>query len=195
MDKNGSNGTLNMQSKTAKLTKLAMLTALSMVLMAAFKMIPGLGQIFSFGPGGFLEYDPADIPIFIGTFAFGPVGRLVMTVIVSLFQAVTFSAGSGPYGFLMHVIATGSFVIVAGNIYQVTKTKKGAIVALIMGTITMTAVMIPANLFITPLFFGMPRDAVYPLLPIIAAFNLGKAGFNSVITLLLYKSISRFLHK
>lgn len=52
MDKNGSNGTLNMQSKTAKLTKLAMLTALSMVLMAAFKMIPGLGQIFFLRTGG-----------------------------------------------------------------------------------------------------------------------------------------------
>lgn len=195
MSKTGNSGTVNLQSRTAKLTRIAMLTALSMVLMVAFKMIPGLGQVFSFGPGGFLEYDPADIPIFIGTFAFGPVGGLIMTVFVSLFQAVTFSAGSGPYGFLMHVIATGSFVIVAGNIYRIRRTKKGAIVALIFGTITMTAVMIPANLFITPLFLGMPREAVYPLLPVIATFNLGKAGVNSLVTLLLYKPLSRFLHK
>lgn len=195
MSHKGKKGLLNVQTKTAKLTKLAMLTALSMVLMTMFKLIPGLGQIFSFGPGGFLEYDPADIPIFIGTFAFGPMGGFVMTIIVSLFQAITFSAASGPYGFLMHVIATGSFVMVAGNIYRVNKNKKGAVIALISGIVTMTAVMIPANIFITPLFFGMPRAAVYPLLPAIAVFNLGKAGVNSLVTFLLYKPLSRFLHR
>jgi len=41
----------------------------------------------------------------------------------------------------------------------------------------------------------MPVEAVYALLPFIIGFNLIKAGANSIITFLLYKRISRFLHK
>lgn len=186
-------GNLNTQKSTVKMAKIGMLTALALVFLFAFKLIPGLGQIFTFG--GFLEYDPADIPIFIGTFAFGPIGGLVMTAIVSLVQGFTVAATAGPYGPLMHFIATGSFVVVAGLIYKRKKTRKTAVIALIAGTLTMTAVMIPANLFITPLFFGMPREAVYPLLPMIIIFNLCKAGVNSFFTFLLYKPLSGYLHR
>ena len=184
---------MNEKTKTARLAKMAMLAAISLVFLFAFKLIPGLGQIFTFG--GFLEYDPADIPIFIGTFAFGPLGGFVLTVIVSVVQGFTVAATAGPYGPLMHIIATGTFVIVAGLIYKRNKTMKGAIIALIAGTLSMTLIMIPANILITPLFFGMPREAVYPLLPLIIGFNLGKAGVNSLLTFFLYKRISKFLHR
>ena len=49
--------------------------------------------------------------------------------------------------------------------------------------------------FITPLFMGAPRAAVWELMPFIVAFNLAKAGINSLVTFLLYKRISPFLHK
>ena len=183
---------MNQQTKTTKLAKMAMLAAISLVFLFAFKLIPGLGQIFTFG--GFLEYDPADIPIFIGTFAFGPLSGLVLTIIVSVVQGFTVAATAGPYGPLMHIIATGTFVIAAGIIYKRKKTMKQAILALVAGTLAMTLIMIPANLLITPLFFGMPREAVYPLLPLIIGFNFGKAGVNALITFFLYKRISKFLH-
>ena len=32
----------------------------------------------------FLEYDPADIPILIGTFVFGPLSGIVLTVVTSV---------------------------------------------------------------------------------------------------------------
>lgn len=182
----------NVQSRTSKITKIGIMTALSIVLLVIFKLIPGLGALFTFG--GFLEYDPADIPIFIGTFAFGPLGGLLMTVIVSVFQALVFSA-TGVYGMLMHIIATGTFVLVAGNIYRINKTKKGALISLICGTLAMTAIMVPANLIVTARFFGMPASAIVPMLPMIIAFNLGKAGFNSLVTWFIYKPLSPFLHK
>ena len=59
---------------TVRLAKMAMLVAISIVLVALvhFPIFPAVA---------FLEYDPADIPILIGTFAFGPVAGILLTVV------------------------------------------------------------------------------------------------------------------
>jgi len=179
---------LNTQKKTVKLAKMGMLVAISVVLVYLIHF-----PIFPAVP--FLEYDPADIPIFIGTFAFGPLGGLAITVVTAVVQGTTVSAASGVYGILMHVIATGSFVLVAGIIYKRNKTRKGAVIALAAGSLTWIVAMFFANLIITPYFMGVPRAVVMDLMPFIVAFNAIKAGGNSLITFLLYKRISAFLHK
>ena len=178
----------NTQSKTARLAKMAMLVAISIVLVAIvrFPIFPAVA---------FLEYDPADIPIMVGTFAFGPGAGILLTVVTSVLHGVTVSAKSGAYGIIMHIIATSTLVIVAGLIYRKEKTKKHAIVGLLCGTAAMTLIMIAANLVITPLFMGVPRSAVWDLMPFIAAFNVVKAGVNSLVTFLIYKRISPFLHR
>lgn len=183
-----SNNNLNRQSSTVKLAKMGMLVAISIVLVyfIHFPLIPAVP---------FLEYDPADIPIMMGTFAFGPWAGFLLTVVTSLVQGLTVSAGSGPYGIIMHIIATGTFVLVAGFIYKGHKTKKRAIVALACGVIAWILIMIPANMFITPAFMGMPRDAVMAFMPGIVLFNFLKSTINAVITFLLYKRISGFLHR
>lgn len=173
---------------TVKLAKMGMLVAISIVLVSLIHF-----PVFPAVP--FLEYDPADIPILIGTFAFGPVAGLLLTLVTCVIQGVTVSAASGIYGILMHVIATGTFVIVAGTIYSRHKTKKSAIIALALGTLAMAAIMVPSNLFITPYFMGVPRSGIVPLLPFIIGFNLVKAGANALVTLVIYKKIANFLHK
>ncbi len=178
----------NQQTNTSKLAKMSILVALSIVLVM-FIHFP----IFPMVP--FLEYDPADIPILLGTFAFGPVAGILLTVVVSLLQGLTVSAASGPYGIIMHIIATTTLVTVAGVIYRRHKTKKTAIIGLIAGTLSMVVVMFFANMVITPLFMGIPRAAVMELMPFILLFNAVKAGINSIVTFLLYKRISPFLHK
>ena len=68
----------------------------------------------------------------------------------------------------MHIIATGTFVLVAGFLYQKHKTKKGALIALLCGVVAWGLIMMPANLIITPIFTGMPVEAIRAiLLPII----------------------------
>uniref|UniRef100_UPI003AB1823D ECF transporter S component n=1 Tax=Anaerotignum lactatifermentans TaxID=160404 RepID=UPI003AB1823D len=69
------------------LTALGMLGAISLILVATvhFPIIPA---------APFLEYDPADVPILIGTFAFGPVAGFLLTVVVSIIQGMTVSAAS-----------------------------------------------------------------------------------------------------
>ena len=183
-----SNNNLNRQSSTVKLAKMGMLVAISIVLVyfIHFPLIPAVP---------FLEYDPADIPIMMGTFAFGPWAGFLLTVVTSLVQGLTVSAGSGPYGIIMHIIATGTFVLVAGFIYKGHKTKKRAIIALACGVVAWILVMIPANMFITPAFMGVPRDAVMALMPGIVLFNFLKSTINAVVTFLRYKRISGFLHR
>lgn len=173
---------------TVRLAKMGMLVAISIVLvyLIHFPIFPAVA---------FLEYDPADIPILIGTFAFGPVAGVLLTVVTSVIQGVTVSSASGLYGIIMHIIATSALVIVAGVIYSKAKTRKGAVIAIIAGVVAMTVVMIGANMVITPLFMGVPREVVWQLMPFIAGFNAIKAGINGIITFLVYKRISGFLHK
>ncbi len=179
--------TLKLQENPKKLVKMGMLIAISIALVYLIHF-----PIFPAVP--FMEYDPADIPILLGTFAFGTVGGLVLTIITSIIQGVTVSANSGVYGIIMHIIATGALTVVAGRIYETHKTKKRAIIGMICGALVMAVLMVGANLIITPLFMGVPRAVVWQLMPFIIGFNLVKAGINSVLTFFIYKRISSFLH-
>jgi len=178
-----------MKSEVKKTVTMGILSALSIILMMIirFPIIPS---------APFLEYEPADVPILIGTFMYGPVAGLIITIVVSVIQAVTVSAGSGWIGAIMHIIATGAFTLLAGFIYKKIHTFKGAVTALIAGTLAMTLVMIPANLFFTTRFLGAPIEQVKAMmLPAIIPFNFIKASANSIIVLLIYKPLSRFLRE
>lgn len=185
---NETNHVMTTRNKTTRLAKMGMLVAISVVLVyfIHFPIFPAVA---------FLEYDPADIPILMGTFAFGPLAGVLLTVVTSVIQGLTVSAQSGLYGIIMHIIATSVLVLVAGLIYKKNKTRKGAVLALICGAVAMALVMICANMVITPLFMGVPRTVVWDLMPFIAGFNLVKAGINGLVTFLLYKRISGFLHR
>lgn len=174
-----------MNEKTRTITTLAMFAAISVLLVALIRF-----PIFL----DFLEYDPADIPIFIVTFAYGPWAGLILTVVVSVLQGLTVSAQSGVIGIIMHILATGSFVLVAGYLYRGHKTRSRAAVALLVGLLTMTAVMVLWNIIFTPLYTGFPREQVIGLiLPAILPFNLIKGGINASVTFVLYKYVSRFI--
>ena len=178
---------MSRSQKIRKLVVMALLVAISVVLIYAirFPLVPA---------AAFLEYDPADIPILIGALAYGPVAGVMLTVVASLIQGLTVSAGSGWYGIIMHIIATSTLVVVASGIYRFKHTRTGGIVGLVLGTLSMGLIMMPANHFITPLFTGWPVEAVDALLlPGILPFNLIKAGLNSFITFLTYKTVSRYI--
>lgn len=171
-----------------KMVTMAVLSALSIVLMllVRFPIIPA---------APYLIYEPADVPILVGTFIFGPLAGLAVTFVVAVIQATLLSA-DGWVGFIMHLIATGTFVITAGLIYKKFHSIKGAISALVAGIIAMTLIMIPVNLIIQPNFYGVPYETVKAMIiPVLIPFNLIKAGTNSVITLIVYKTISKIIHK
>jgi len=176
-----------MENKTNKLVRLAVLSALSIVLvmLVKFPIIPS---------APFLEYEPGDVPMLVAAFMYGPVAGLLMTVVVSTIQAFTVSAAAGWVGLVMHVLATGTFVVVSGYIYRRYHTFKGAFAALAAGSTAMVLIMIPMNLFFTVRFYGVPYDAVVAMLPTaILPFNLIKSLANSLLVILVYKPLSRFL--
>ena len=146
-----------------------MLIALSVVLVLVVH-IP-------YPPAPFLEYDPADIPILIATFIYGPWYGVLVTLVASLIQGVTVSSVSGIIGIVMHFVATSAVCLVAG-------------------TLVKTVVMVGCNYVLTPIFMGAPREQVVAmLLPIIVPFNLLKSGINSLVTFFVYKPISRLFAK
>ena len=180
-------------NNTRKLTTMAILTALSVCFVALihFPIFPAVA---------FLEYDPADIPILICGFAFGPVAGLVVTLIASFIQGFTVSAQSGIYGIIMHIVATGAYVLSSGLFYRKHKTKKMAAVAIGIGTLTMVVCMFFANLVITPYFMmgavnNVTVSAVLSLMPFILLFNLIKAGVNGAITFFIYKRVKHLFFK
>ena len=172
------------RDRIKKITTISVLSALSVVLMVLIR-IP-------FPTAPFLEYDPADVPILIATFLFGPWWGLMMTAVVSVIQGITVSASSGIIGIVMHFAATGGFVLTAGLIYTRGKNIKRAVIALICGTLVQTALMIVMNLVFTPLFMQTDIETVAAMLiPAIIPFNLIKAGVNAIITFIVYKLVSR----
>jgi riboflavin transporter FmnP len=85
-------------------------------------------------------------------------------------------------------------VLIAGYIYQRNRTRKTAILSLILGSMAMIAMMIPLNLVFTVYFLGAPRQVVIDmLLPIIIPFNTIKAFGNGIITFALYKAVGKVL--
>lgn len=171
-------------SGTKKTTILAMLTAISVISVYLFRFP-------AFLP--FLEYDPADIPIFLATFAFGPSVGFILTSSVAIIQGFTVSAGSEIIGVIMHICSTGSFVLAASAVYSKTSGKAGGrIAACVSGTIVRTIVMVLWNILLTPVFMKLPRADIIPLiLPAIIPFNLMKSAINSAVALVLFRPFSR----
>jgi riboflavin transporter FmnP len=167
-----------------QLAVIAMFCALSYVCMLVIKI-----------PVQFLTLDIKDSLIILCGLLFGPVTAVAVSFIVPLLEFMTIS-GTGVYGLIMNVLSSLSFSLTASLIYRYKKTFYGAIVGLVSGVLAMTAVMMLANLLVTPYYMGVPTATVAALIPkLLLPFNLIKAILNAAIVLLLYKPISRILRR
>lgn len=175
--------------KTNNITKTGILSALAMVLilLIRFPIIPS---------ASYLEYDAGDVPLLIISFLVGPLYALAGVIVVSIIQGLTISSQSLWVGVVMHIIASGTLVIVSGLVYKKHHTITGAVFALLAGTISMILIMIPSNLFFTVKYWNVPYEAVVAMLPTaIIPFNLIKALVNSIIVFLLYKPLTRLFFR
>ena len=163
--------------RTKKLTTTGMLCALAYAA-AVFGRIPLVL---------FLKYDPKDVIIVIGGLIFGPLTSLAISVMVSLAQMVTVS-GTGILGCVMNIISSCCFSCTAAFFSKRKRTLSGAMVGLLWGCGCQAAAMLLWNYLISPIYMGIPREAVAELLlPAFLPFNLIKGGLNAAITMLLYK--------
>jgi riboflavin transporter FmnP len=120
---------------------------------------------------------------------------LVVAVVVPVLELITHST-TGVYGLVMNMLSSVTFAMVTGLIYKYRKSFYGAIVALVSGVFAVTAVMLAANLLVTPYYMGVSVQDVAALIPkMLLPFNLLKATLNAAIVLLLYKPLSDILKK
>lgn len=146
-------------------------------------------------PVQFLTLDLKDSLIILCSLLFGPASGLSVAVAVPLLEFVSIS-GTGVYGLIMNVLSSVTFAAMTGFIYHRKKSMAGAVIGLVSGVFAVTAVMVLANLFITPYYLGTTTAAVASLIPtMLLPFNLIKAVLNAAIVLLLYKPLSRILKK
>ncbi|HZJ68562.1 MAG TPA: ECF transporter S component [Candidatus Eisenbacteria bacterium] len=190
--------------KTRWIAKTGILSAAAIILMYLEFNIPLMPV--------FLKFDFAEVVALLGAFAMGPWTGLIIEFLKNL-SHLPFSHTSY-IGELANFIVCGSFVFVAGLIYQKNKTKKGAIVSLIVGTITMTIFGVLVNYYINLPFYskvmGLDIDAIVGMTQavgntlvkdlrslivfVFVPFNIFKGTVISVIVMLIYKKVSPLLH-
>lgn len=142
----------------------------------------------------FLTLDFKDTISTICGMFFGPVAGLFCAVVVPFIEFLY--SDTGVYGLIMNLLSSITFVGVSTLIYRYKKTLVGAIAGLASAAFATVAVMLVANLFITPYYMGVTQEAVIGLIPkLILPFNLVKSILNASIAMLIYKPISKILKR
>jgi riboflavin transporter FmnP len=156
----------------------------------------------------FIKMDLSELPALIGAFAYGPVCGILICLVKNVLHMTVSSTAL--VGELANFILGAVFVGTAGLIYKKKKTKKGAVVASVVGAVLMGLACIPVNYFITyPFYYNfMPEEVVLgmyqAILPFVknilqslVIFNFPyttiKGLISVVITLLTYKHLSPIL--
>ncbi len=144
---------------------------------------------------GFLSFDAKDAIITIASFIYGPVSAVAMSFITAFIEFISFGS-TGPWGALMDFVSTFSFTFTASLIYKYRRKLSGALISLGTASAVYVAVMMIANLLITPLYMGVDVEAVKSLIPtMLLPFNIAKALMNSAIAMLIYKPVSKLIRR
>ncbi len=175
--------------KTNYIIKVGMLSAIAFILQV-------IGSMMQLKVAGFLEIEFSDLPAIIGSLSLGPVAGVVIELIKNLLHLTISSTGF--VGEFANFVVNGSFVLVIGVFYKFNKTKKGAVIALILGSIVMPLAAAVVNYFVMlPLYMPAAGHAfkLNLVLTTITPFNFVRAIVLSVITMFSYKRLSPILHK
>lgn len=162
-----------------------------MALMAAIATLLSFVEIPILPAAPWLKYDPSFVPSMVTGFAYGAgpgVAVGLVTAILHIFMTGNF------WGGIMNILVVCAYVIPAALIYVRNHTWRGAAIGLIVGSVCQIVVAILANIVITPIYAGMPVEAVIALIiPVLIPFNVLKVVLNSVITIAVYKAISNLI--
>ena len=141
----------------------------------------------------FLSFDLTDAVMTVAAILFGPLDGLSMSVIVSTIESLTIGT-TEIYGYIMDILSSVTFICVGSLIYCRMRNMAGALLGMSASVVSMTAVMLGANLVITPFYMGVTVTDVAAMIPtLLLPFNLTKAVFNAALVFLLYKPVSRAL--
>ena len=194
---------MSLSAKTHKIAVTAILSAVATVLMFISFPIP-----FLIPP--FVKMDFSELPALLAAFSMGPLSGVMVCLVKNLINLL-FTTTSG-VGELCNFLLGVCFVIPAGWIYKVRRTRSGALLASGVGAVAMAVLSVPVNYFISYPFYTtfMPLDTIIgmyqELLPSVDGllacllifnmpFTLLKGVLDVALAFLIYKPLSPLLHK
>ncbi len=191
--------------KTTWMVKVAMLSAVSVVLMLFEFPLPFLAPPF-------YEFDFSEVPVLLGTFALGPLAGVVIELIKVLLNLLINGTITGGVGEAANFVVGVAYVLPAGLIYRKCKTKKAAALGMLVGSVVMVTLGAFINAYILIPAYGkalsMPMDAfvemghaIYPSIDSLAKlvifcvvpFNAFKVIVVSLVTRFIYKPLRPIL--
>jgi len=192
--------------------KVKMLSTRKMAMIGMFSAIAMILHLFDFPlpfAPGFYKLDFSEIPIMIGTFAFGPVAGVLMEFLKILLKLCIKGTSTAFVGDLANFCVGCSLILPASAVYEFVKTKKGALAGVITGTVILTVFGSAFNaIYLIPTFadlYGLPletlvgmgtkvnpaiKDVNTLVLFAVVPLNIIKGVAVSVVTMLIYKPLS-----
>lgn len=158
----------------------------------------------------FYKLDFSEVPVLLAGFYLGPSATVACEGIKILLKLLLKSTSTAFVGDLANFVVGCSFVLPATIWYHLRKNKVGAIVGLVIGTVSMSVIGTAFNaVYLLPKFaqlYGMPLDAIIGMgtkihasvtgvtsfvVMCVAPLNLFKGTVVSIITMLLYKRVAK----
>lgn len=195
-----------------KIVQIGILSAISTVLYSPIFSFP-LPFLFP----SFLKIQFSNLPAIIGGFALGPLGGIIVIILKTILKLFIVGTDTMYVGELADIIIGIIVVLITSLIYQKNKTKKQAIISLIIGSIVWVMAAIVANwLVLVPFYIELYmggevsvfigacsiipgiNENNYMLMYLVfgaGLFNLVLASITSLITLFVYKRISILFDK
>ena len=183
---------------------IGMMSALAAVLMIFEFPLPFIAPPF-------YKLDLSEIPVLIGAFMLGPVAGVIIEMIKILLNLLMDSTTTAFVGEFANFTIGCALVIPASIIYRRHKSKKTAVIGMVVGSIFMAIAGIFINAYVMLPFFSqtvMPMEniiamgtAIHPAIDnvltfcllTVAPFNALKGVLVSIVTILIYKKISILL--
>ena len=182
---------VNISKKTNIIVKAALLLTLGFILTYfEFPIIPAFP---------WLKVDLSAVPVLLSGFAFGPLVAVGVEILKNLLVFALKGSSTGGVGQLANIIVVGSYVFTASLVFKKFKTRKGAVLGALLGSIVMIPLAMLSNYYILiPLFFpgGMEAEMMRSYMFFgIPAFNFIKGIIISVVGILFYDRVASLINK
>ncbi|MBO7251683.1 MAG: ECF transporter S component, partial [Oscillospiraceae bacterium] len=158
----------------------------------------------------FYKLDFSELPVLLCGFYLGPTATVACEGIKILLKLLIKGTSTAFVGDFANFVVGCSFVLPATFWYHIHKSKYGAVIGLILGTVSMAVLGSAFNaVYLLPKFaelYGIPLDVIISMgtairggvnsvttfvILCVAPLNLFKGAMVSVLTMLLYKRVAR----
>lgn len=191
------------------------LSTSNMVKMAIFAAMAGVLMLFKFPipiAPAFMTVDFGDVATLMSGFILGPISGVITVFLKILLNLILNGTTTAYVGEISNFIVGSTFVLVSSLIYNRHKTKKSALIGLLIGVIAMTMLATLSNYYVIfPLYakaLGMGSVETFVntmpnvsyinsyldlIVFAVVPFNLVKGILNALVTFLTYKKVSKVM--